>query len=149
MWRTVLGIVVGFVVGVILVGLIEIPGYFLHPIPPGFDMNDPAALRAHMTKAPLAAIACVAIAWFVGPLVASWLAAFIGRRRSAALVIGIVFLAADITNLASFYHPLWLVLVGLLAPLAAAWLGALLAGRMSGSSSGPKPYDMRDKNMAC
>src|SRR5688572_11676775 len=149
MLRSILGIVAGFIVGFILVVLIEIPGYFIHPLPPGFDMNDTAALRSHMEKAPFIAILGVALAWFIGPIVGSWLAALIARRPAPALVIGIIFLAADISNLVSFYHPLWLVIVGLLAPLVATWLGASLAARMAGPAAGPQPCDMRQKNMAC
>lgn len=152
MWRSILGIVLGFLTGVVVVVLIESTGLLIHPLPAGTKMTDAAAMKAHAAKAPPAAKIPVGIAWFVGPLIGSWLAAFIARRAflAHALIIGFVFLAADVSNLLSLPHPLWLVVVGLIAPLFAAWLGASLAARMSGSSaSGPKPYDMREKNMAC
>src|SRR5262245_21091077 len=146
MFRSILGTIVGFVVGAICVGLLQIPGYFIHPPPPGFDINDAQAVKSHMAKAPLAAMVPLAISWFIGPLIGSWLAVVIARRSGAALVIGILFLVADISNLAGFPHPLWLVIVGLLAPLVGVWLGASLAPS-SAILTRPLPYDMRASTM--
>jgi hypothetical protein len=148
MLRSILGIVAGFVVGAVVVGLIEAAGLLFHPLPPGIDLSDNKALREHLAKAPPIAMVPVGIAWFVGPLVGSWLAAIIAGRGGPALAIGVLFLAADITNLISFPHPLWLVIVGFLAPLAAAWMGASCA-TPTARATRPLPYDMRKKNMAC
>ena len=149
MWRCLFAVIAGFVVGVIVVILVQIPGYFIHPPPANFNVSDAAAIKAHMAKAPLPAMLPVAFAWFAGPLVGSWLAAIIARRPFPALIIAVMFLGADTWNLASFPHPLWLVMVGLLAPLVATWLGVSLATRMINPPAGPQPYDMRKKNMAC
>ena len=152
MWRSILAIFLGILAGGLTVGLIESTGLLLHPLPPGTKLSDADALKEHAAKAPPAAMIPVGIAWFFGPLVGSWLAGVIARPAvlAHALVIGIVFFSADVYNLLSFPHPLWLVIVGLIAPFAAAWLGATLAARILGPRpSGPQPYDMRQKNMAC
>jgi hypothetical protein len=129
MIRCVLGVTAGVLVGGIVVGLIEIPGYFIHPPPPGLNLNDPAALHAHFASAPFAALVGVAIAWTVGPLVGSFLAAYIARRAYFAhgLIVSCVFAAFDVINLCSFPHPIWLGVVGVLAPFAMSWLGSSLA----------------------
>jgi hypothetical protein len=152
MLRSIFGIILGILVGGIVVGLIELPGYFIHPPPPGFDMSDPEAMKSHFAKAPLAALAGVGIAWTVGPFVAAWLAATIARRACLvhALIVGAFFLLMDVLNLLSFPHPAWLAAIGVVAPGLAAWLGGVLAQRMSSPRPpGPQPYDMREKNMAC
>ena len=152
MLRSILAIVVGVLVGGFVVFLIELPGYFIHPPPPGLDMQDAAALKSHFEKAPLAALVGVAIAWTVGPFVASWLAAFIARRAFLihGMIIGVIFMLLDLVNIVSFPHPWWLAVIGVVAPLISAYLGASLAARMAGrSAAGPRSYDMRDKNMAC
>jgi hypothetical protein len=152
MWRSILGIVVGILAGGIAVALIEIPGYFIHPPPAGFDMNNPEAVRSHMASAPLAALAGIGIAWTIGPFLAAWIAAMIARRAYLmhAVIVGSVFLVLDVINLLSFPHPAWLAVVGIVGPVVASRLGGMLAQRMSSPRPpGPPPYDMREKNLAC
>lgn len=152
MWRSVIGIIAGFFAGAFVVFLIELPGMIAYPPPPGVDMKDQEAMRAHLAKLPFAAIAGVGLAWTVGPFVGAWLAALTARRAflAHALVIGVVFLAMDVWMLLIIPHPLWLTIVGVVGPLVSSCLGGLLAARMvRPPAGGPRPYDMRDKNMAC
>ena len=152
MWRSILGIVAGILVGGIVVGVLEIPGMLMHPLPPGTDTSDWDAIKAHAAKAPTAAHVGLGIAWTVGPLVGAWLAAFIARRAIAvhALMVGLLFLAMDIVMIRSLPHPSWFAAVGIFAPLIGSGLAALLAARMLRSpTTAPRPYDMREKNMAC
>jgi hypothetical protein len=152
MIRSVLAVMAGILVGGIVVGLLETPGMFLHPPPPGLNLQDPAQIKAHFAAAPLAAQICVAIAWTFGPLVGSFVAARIARRGFLAhgIIVGLVFLAADVFNLRSFPHPAWLAFVGVVSPLAMSWLGsALAAWTATRPPTGPQSQDMRQKNMAC
>jgi len=150
--RSVLGVVGGVLAGGIVVALIEIPGTVLHPLPPGVDMADAEVLKAHFARAPLGALIGIAIAWSVGPLVGSWVAASIARWAFFAhgVIIGGIFVAFDVMNIRSFPHPTWLAVVGVLGPLVMSWLGSSLAEwLLAPRSPDPKPYDMRKKNMAC
>jgi hypothetical protein len=152
MWRSILGIVAGILVGGIVVGVLEIPGMLMHPLPPGTDTSDWDAIKAHAAKAPTAAHVGLGIAWTVGPLVGAWLAAFIARRAflAHAAIVGTFFLAMNVLNIRSLPHHGWLVGVGLLAPVVSSWLGAAIAARMaSPPTARPQPYDMRERNMAC
>jgi uncharacterized protein YacL len=152
MWRSILGIIAGIVVGGITVGLIEIPGYFIHPPPPGLDMRDTGAMKSHFAKAPLPALLGVGIAWTIGPLVGAWLTALIAGRAFLlhGLIIGVVFSLLDLMNIVSFPHPIWLAIVGVVAPLLSSYVGASLAARRTRQQPrGAQPYDMREKNMAC
>jgi hypothetical protein len=88
----------------------------------------------------------------VGPLVGSFLAARIARRAFLAhgIVVGLFFLGADVVNLRSIPHPTWLVIVGIVSPLAMSWIGSVLAAwTAKRPPAGPQPQDMREKNMAC
>jgi hypothetical protein len=152
MLRSIFGVIAGVIVGGITVGIIEIPGILVHPLPPDFNPNDAAALRAHITSAPLLAMLFVAIAWFVGPLVGAWLAGIIARRAFLVhgMIVGLFFLAGDLMNILSFPHPAWLIAVGVVAPLVAGWLGANLARRTCGTKTAVRlPSDLRERNMAC
>jgi hypothetical protein len=150
--RSVLGVLAGIVAGGIVVVLIEIPGMLLHPLPPEVALSDTEALKAHAANAPFAALLGVGIAWTVGPLVGSFIAAAIARWAwfGHGMIVAGVFAALDVMNLRMFPHPTWLVLIGVFAPWASAWIGSALAQWLfTPQSPDPKPYDMRQKNMAC
>jgi hypothetical protein len=154
--RSVLGILAGIVAGVVVVLLIEIPAWILHPVPPEIDLSDAEALKAHATNAPFAAQLCVAIAWVAGPLIGSFVAAAIARWASFGhgMTITAVFLAFVVMSVRTFPHPGWMVLVGVIGPLAAGWIGSSLAERLfalrpANPRPDPRPHDMRKKNMAC
>src|SRR5688572_21651491 len=114
MGRSILAIVGGVLLGGISVGLIELPGYVLHPSPPGLDTSDRAALGRHFENAPLPARLLVAVGWTIGPLVGGLVAGAIARRAFLlhGLVIGVIFLLLDVVNIVSFPHPVWLAVVG-------------------------------------
>jgi hypothetical protein len=152
MGHGVLAVVAGIVAGGSVALLIEIPGMVMYPLPPGTEMSNSNAIKSHMANAPMAALMGVALAWTIAPLVGSWIAALIARRAFFAhgLMVGAFFLAADVLNVRSFPHPTWLAVVGVVAPIVSSCLGASLAAQMAGRSvGGAKPYDMREKNVAC
>lgn len=152
MIRSILGVIAGIFCGGLAVFLLELPGMFLYPLPPGFDWQDQEALKAHFVNAPTALKAVVLFAWAVGPLVGAFLACWIARRAFLlhGMIVGVVFVLLDLMNLVGFPHPVSMWIGGLLAPLVTSWLGAHLAQRfVEPRGSGPRPYDMRDKNMAC
>lgn len=152
MVRSILAILVGTLAGGMTVGLIEVPGMLLHPVPPNIDLSDTEALKARAARAPFAALLGVGIAWTVGPLVGSFIAAAIARWAWFAhgMIIAAIFVALDVMNIRAFPHPTWLVLVGVIGPLASGWFGSALAERtFSPKPTGREPYDMRQKNMAC
>ena len=152
MWRSILGIIAGCLVGGIVAFLIEIPGIFIHPLPPGTNLSDPEALKSHMANAPLAALLGVAIAWMLAPFAAALVAGLIARRNFLvhAMVVGVFFLAMDMLNVVSFPHPNWLIVVGVVAPVVASLFGGSLAAQIIRHKSvSPRPYDMRERNMAC
>jgi len=154
--RSVVGVLTGVVVGVFAALIFEVMGYFVYPLPADFDTNNPQALKAFLDQAPPLAMACLAMAWTIGPLVGSFVAAAIARWAWFAhgMMIAAVFLALVVANVRSFPHPTWLVLVGVFGSLAAGWIGSSLAEwmfapRIQEPKPDPKPYDMRKKNMAC
>jgi len=152
MWRSILAIFLGVVAGGLTVFLIEVPGMILYAPPKGTDLSDPEIMKDFLAKLPIAALAGIAIAWSVGPFVGSLVVCLIARKNLMlhGLIVGGIFLFLDAVNLVTIPHPVWLAAVGIIAPLISAWLGASLATRMVGPRpSGPQPYDMREKNMAC
>jgi len=153
MWRSILAIVAGVVVGGITVGIIELPGSLMYPPPAIKDAAiSEATMKQYLESLPLLPKLAVGIAWIAGPFIGAWTAARIARRAPVAhgLIIGAVFLLMDIAMIATLPHPFWLAAIGIVAPLIAGYLGASVAGKMMDQkNAGPQPYDMREKNMAC
>ena len=146
-----LAVFLGVIAGGMVVGIVEIPGYFIHPPPPDFDMNDLAAVKAHAAKAPLLAQLGLALAWGLGPLAGALVACLIARRSYwvHGAIIGGIFILADVSNY-WIPTPLWLMVAGILLPPITATLGAAVAQRLfPPKTGGPQRYDMREKNMAC
>ncbi len=149
---SILAIFVGVVVGGIVVGVVEIPGYFIHPLPPDLKMEDHEALSAHMAKAPPLALANVALAWALGPLAGTLVACLIVRRKYVVhgLIIGVIFAALDAANYGLFPHPLWLMVAGIVLPFLTSSAAAAIAQWLfPPKACSPRPHDMRQKNMAC
>lgn len=147
---SILALFLGVLAGGIVVGIAEIPGYYIHP-PPGFDMNDMEAVKAHAASAPLLAHLGLALAWGLGPLAGALVACLIARRSYwvHGTIIGAIFILADVSNY-WIPTPLWLMVAGVLLPPITATLGAALAQRLfPPKTGGPQRYDMREKNMAC
>lgn len=126
MGRQILGVVVGLLAAGVVVMLVEALGHAAFPPAAGFD---PAA--PDLSLVPLGAIASIAVAWTLGPLVGGLVATLVGKPAGPvpALVVGLFFLAADVANLLMIPSPAWMWVVGIVAPLPSAWLGFALARR--------------------
>jgi hypothetical protein len=126
MGRQIVGVVVGLLAAGVVVMLVEALGQRSFPPAAGFD---PAA--PDLSLVPVEAIASIAVAWILGPLVGGLVATLVGKPIGPvpALVVGLFFLAADVANLLMIPSPAWLWVVGILAPLPSAWLGFALARR--------------------
>lgn len=126
MGRKIGGVVVGLLAAGLVVWLVEMAGHQAFPPGPGFD---PAA--PDLALVPLPALLSIALAWTLGPLVGGFVTTRVGKPAGPvpAMVVGLFFFAADVANLYMFGAPPWLWVVGLLAPLPAAWLGFAWARR--------------------
>lgn len=129
MWRSSLGILVGWIVAFVTVAVVEIVNVLIFPPPAGLDVNDPAALAAVIAEAPAYKLVLVPVAWFLAAALGGWIAAKIAGRASLAhafFIAGLLILAA-ILNMLMIPHPAWFWVAGLAAPLA----GMLVAARLA------------------
>ena len=157
MWRSLLAVVAGTVLALALIGVIDAVNHRLFPPPEAVaiaarrrDMQAvAAAVGDWLPSAPLAALVLTSGAWVLGTLAGSLAAALIASRSPVthALLAGALPLAGTALNLWMIPHPLWVAIAGLAGVPLAAVAGGLIAGRRQ--RSGPQPYDMRERNMAC
>jgi len=127
MLRRIAGAIAGGMVAMLVVGLVQAAGLLLFPLPPGFDVSDPARVASLMDAIPLGQAATIIIAWALGAAAGGFVATIIGRHHSPANLMAAMILVATTCNLAAAPFPWWMWLFGLLVPLPCAAIGAALA----------------------
>ena len=151
--RSVLGVVIGIFVAVVVVGALESIGHLIFPPPPGIDLQDSEALKTIIDQLPLGAIVMVLVAWGAGSLIGGFTAAAVAGRAQVVhgLIVGGIQMSFGLLTMIMIPHPIWFMVAAVLVVVPLAWLGAVGARLLFDPSppSGPKPYDMREKNMAC
>jgi uncharacterized membrane protein YoaK (UPF0700 family) len=155
MIRTISATIAGVVLAFVVIALMDKINHTLNPPSEAIvaaaaerDMDAVRhAVQDWLKTAPQMALILIPVAWIAGAFWGALLASWIARRRSIlpALVVGAVVLLATIANLRMLPHPAWIAIVGLggIPP------AALTAWWLIPRSKLPRPYDMREKNMAC
>ena len=124
MIRTLAGAAAGIAAAIVLMMLIEAAGNQLFP-PPAIDLqnpNAPSALPAVNQLFPI-------LGWFAASLVGGVLAIWISRRDWTSWIVAGSVLVGALADFLLGRHPLWVMLLGALAPVAAAWIAQRLFGR--------------------
>jgi hypothetical protein len=130
--RSVLSVIAGVIVASLLIALMELLGHLVYPLPPDLDPSDPAdraAFEAYIATAPLGAFLLLLLAYAVGALCGSWLAARLAGRSPLlhGLIVGVVILLVNAATMARITHPAWFIVTSLLLILALSYVGAKLA----------------------
>ncbi len=132
MLRNIAGAIIGVAVAVLTVMFVEWISHSLFPFPDGLEITDTEALNAHIGSLPLTAFLIVLagnlIATFDGVLAAC----LIGRIKPFyyALLIGMLMIAATVSNLLMFQHPNWYSAAVLIGIVLSAWLAVTIASRI-------------------
>jgi hypothetical protein len=130
--RNVFAVMLGAMVAFGLVSVSDAMAGTLFALPTGLDPANPAtkvALEAAIAKAPLNAM----LAMVAGYFLAAFGGGFIARKIASAktirpsLMVGLLVLAATLLNFAMLKHPTMMVVLGALAPMPGAWMGARVA----------------------
>ena len=130
--RLILGLIVGFVVGSVVMMACHFATMPLYPPPEGLDVMDPAQreeVKAWMETLPAGAYVVAALCHWIGAAAGAVVALLLTQRkdRLPALLMGALFLLAGIANLLSVPHPAWFPFVDLPGYLVVGWLmGRLL-----------------------
>lgn len=137
MLRSIIGVLVGVIVGAFLVLIVEGVSHAMFPPPGNFNPNDPGAVAA----LPFASKAMVLLAWLVGAFGGGGAASLIARRWApAAWVVAVTILLFAATNFTAFPHPMWMMIGSVPATLAGGWLAVVATRAGYGKPpSAPKP----------
>jgi len=152
MLRNFAGVFLGLIVAMCIVALVEIIGMVIIPPHPDLISSDKAKQAAAFAALPAGSFGFVLAAWGLGSFVGSFVAAYIctGRRLMLAGIIASFLWVAALVNLITIPGPLWFGISGLVLIPAGFWVGSVLAVLLRPTPrTGPQPYDMREKGMAC
>jgi hypothetical protein len=128
MWKNVLGVAVGLVIGLIMLLLVEYAAQLLFPPDGGLDLDDPAVLKELHENQPIPKLLVMVAAWALGATVGGWICCELGgtRRVQAALVVGLLLQLISIRLFTTLRHPAWMVVATQLVILPAAYGGTRL-----------------------
>lgn len=114
----------GMAAAFIVIIVVQQVNLMLHPLPPGLDLKDKAALAAYATTLPLSAFLIVLLGYALGGAAGGFVAAKIGRARSSAAVVAVLLVLASIMNLSTIPHPAWFWVANLAVVAVTPFLGA-------------------------
>ena len=127
MVRTLGGLAAGLAVAIAAIMAVEAIGNQLYPPPAGYDLTEASA-----ETLPFETLVWPVIGWFLGAIAGSWVAVRVSGERWSGWAIAACVLAATVLNLALIAHPLWMIVAGVIAPIAGGWIAQLLPkGRRS------------------
>ena len=121
MIRTLAGVAAGIAVAIVLMMMTEALGNAMFP-PPALDLNNPDA----PSSLPLANQLFPILGWFIASLAGGWLATQVSSREWAAWLVAASVLVGELIDFSLGRHAAWVMIVGVLAPLLAAWLAPKL-----------------------
>ncbi len=129
MGRSIIGVIVGILAGVLVISLIQMLGHSIYPVPEGLDMKDPAVVAEYIKTAPVGAILSVLIGYLLGALVAGFVSTKVGKVNhiKLGLICGIFLLLGVIMTIFAIPHPVWFMITSVILTVPMALLGAKLA----------------------
>lgn len=131
MGRSILAVALGFVLGIVLIAVMQSLGHFIYPPPEDLDLTNPEALKNLIDSAPVGALLLVVLAYAVGSFGGGWLAARLAQKSHIlhGMIVGGLLMTAGIMNLLMIPHPLWFWIVSVAAYFPAAYAGARFGQR--------------------
>lgn len=128
MYRSVVAVVVGLLVGMVTIYVVKAVGHAMYPLPADVDWSRREAVAAALRDAPPGALVMVLVAWSLGTAHGAGLASYLAltsRWLHGAIVAAVLLLAA-IVQLVMIPHPGWFAVWTLIVFPASAVVGMLL-----------------------
>ena len=137
MGRNIMSGIAGVVIAMISVWLVQKIGHAVYPPPVGLDVNDLEAMRIYVESLPVGAFLFVIASYFIGTAVGTCAACAIGTMlpRVFAMLVSCVMLVATAMNVAMIPHPVWFLILAVVAIVIAAWLGTKCERASAGNAT--------------
>ncbi|MBX2902180.1 MAG: hypothetical protein KF872_01395 [Chitinophagales bacterium] len=129
MLRTILGIFIGLVCGVLVIVGWESFTHKLYPPPQGINFADKEAVRAMMAQMPLLAFVLILVGYVLAAFVGGAVATVIDKSKKIlpALIVAGLLMLANAANLIMLPHPVWFIGASMMVyPLFAGFAAVLI-----------------------
>ncbi len=130
MVKRILIVVVGIFISAIVTGIIEMGiGHQIFPPPADLDITNKEMMGDYISNLNTGALAFVVLGWMIGPLVGSFVANKIlpEHWRKNSIAIGVALTVFGVLSMMMFPHPIWMWIIGIIAPIIMAYIGGVLA----------------------
>jgi len=127
-FRSVLSVIVGLVIGATIIGVVESIGHKMYPPPAGIDWSNREAVNSALKQAPPGDLVMVLVAWYLGTSTGAGVGAYMASRfrwRHGWIVAGILMLYG-IIQMFWHWHPGWFRAAAVVVFPVAATVGMLI-----------------------
>lgn len=133
MLKNTLAVVTGFLASFAIIIVIEGIGAVIYPQPPGFDMNDPEALKAFAAGAPSVVYVLLVLSYAIGAVVGGMIAAAmaVNKKMTKSITLGGILMGLGAYNLFMIPHPIWTIVISLFVFIPCSYLGGYWGIRIS------------------
>jgi hypothetical protein len=107
----ILGFIAGFATNIAGFMLMEVVGFFAHPYPADFKMDNPESVAAYIRTYPDWLLAIAVGMWGLSVMAAAWVGTRVGGRV-AGIVLCLSLLVMYYCNLLQYPYPFWFKAAG-------------------------------------
>lgn len=131
LFRSIIAVSAGVFIGGIATLGVEALAHVIVPPPRGLDVTNPESVKAVMATMPAAHFLPILLGYLIGPTIGAALAARMSPSRPLvhAGIVGAFFMVGAVNNFNAIPHPLWFMVLAVVAFVAAPFLGTRLVGR--------------------
>ena len=132
MGRNIMAGIVGVIIAMLSVWLVQKIGHAVYPPPADLE-----AMRVYVESLPIGALLFVIASYFIGTAVGTCAACAIGTMlpRVFAMLVSCVMLVGTAMNVAMIPHPVWFIVLAVVAIVIAAWLGTKCERASAGNAT--------------
>ncbi|MDY0076632.1 MAG: hypothetical protein RBR87_05075 [Bacteroidales bacterium] len=128
MLRNIIAILAGILLGMLTIASIEYLGQDLFPNPVSLVLDEEMYTNdLAYEMIPLPSMLMVLLAYILGSFIAGFFSAFIGQRKSLALISGFILFLGGLINVLIIPHPLWFIIFSLALFIPFAFFGGFVA----------------------
>jgi hypothetical protein len=130
--RSIVGVVAGFVIGMIVIFVIQMVNGYLHPLPAGVDPRNFEDFKQIWSTLPTTAFIGLLLSYLFGVFFAAFAAAKIAGRGEVVhgFIISVLYALIGISNFTAFPAPVWVTVGSFVIYFVAGFLGASFAGSL-------------------